>query len=154
MGLTSLACSKLSALFFYRRIFYLGGRQSSFNIVIIITAVVVILWLVVFQFLTGFQCGTHFSALWDGTYLEYCVISFPFLYGLAVSDFLLDVWILSLPIPSVVRLNARWPKKLAVLGVFLLSILGVFASGNRVAQIVQLVNGGPEYLITYDAERE
>jgi len=86
--------------------------------------------------------------------LEYCVISFPFLYGLAVSDFLLDVWILSLPIPSVVRLNARWPKKLAVLGVFLLSILGVFASGNRVAQIVQLVNGGPEYLITYDAERE
>ncbi|KAF2156106.1 hypothetical protein K461DRAFT_275197 [Myriangium duriaei CBS 260.36] len=47
-----------------------------------------------FQFLTGFQCGTHFSALWDGTYLKYCTISFPFLYGLVISDFLLDVWIL------------------------------------------------------------
>ncbi len=66
-----------------------------------VTIGVVILWLLVFQFLAGFQCGTHFSALWDGTYRQYCTLSFPFLYGLAVSDFLLDVWILALPIPGV-----------------------------------------------------
>ncbi|KAK8062537.1 hypothetical protein PG997_014634 [Apiospora hydei] len=52
-----------------------------------------------FQFLAGFQCGTHFSALYDGTYDQYYTISFPFAYGLATSDFLLDVWILVLPIP-------------------------------------------------------
>jgi len=152
--LLSLALSKLSALFFYRRIFYIGGQQNWFNIVILGTAVVVVLWLIVFEFLTGFQCGTHFSALWDGTYLTYCTISFPFLYGLALSDFLLDIWILALPIPSVLRLKATWPKKLGVLGIFALSLIGVFASGNRVAQLVQLVNGGPEYLINYDEQRE
>lgn len=122
--------------------------------VIISTAVVVTLWLVIFQFLTGFQCGTHFSANWDGTYLQYCGLSFPFLYGLALSDFLLDVWIVCLPIPSVVRINASWPKRLGVLAVFLLSVVGVFASGNRVAQFVQLENGGPEYLKTFDEERK
>ena len=77
------------------------GLQSWFNIAIWITVIIVMLWLVVFQFLTGFQCGVHFSALWDGSYLQYCTISFPFLYGLAVSDFLLEVWILALPIPKV-----------------------------------------------------
>ncbi|KAM7186872.1 hypothetical protein V8F20_011226 [Naviculisporaceae sp. PSN 640] len=150
---TSLAFSKLSALFFYRRIFYLGGCQQRLNIAVLGTAVVVVLWLFVFQFLTGFQCGTHFSALWDGTYVEYCTISFPFLYGLAISDFILDVWIVAIPIPSVLRLNASWPKRLAVLGVFLLSLVSVFASGNRVAQFVPLIHGGPEYLINWDYER-
>ena len=65
------------------------------------TAVIVVLWLVTFLFLTGFQCGLHFSSLWDGTYLQYCTISFPFLYGLVISDLLLDVWILALPVPEV-----------------------------------------------------
>ncbi|KAM7196229.1 hypothetical protein V8F33_006341 [Rhypophila sp. PSN 637] len=153
LTLTALSFSKLSALFFYRRIFYLGGGQSHLNIVVLITAAIIVVWMTIFQFLTGFQCGTHFTALWDGTYLEYCTISFPFLIGLAISDFLLDVWIVSIPIPSVLRLNAPWPKKLAVLGVFLLSLVCVYASANRVAVFAPLIKAGPEYLINFDYER-
>ncbi|KAI0886418.1 uncharacterized protein GGS22DRAFT_199702 [Annulohypoxylon maeteangense] len=153
LGTTSLACSKLSALFFYRRIFYVGGNRCWFNITVIITIIMVIIWLVVFQFLTGFQCGTHFSATWDGTYEKYCTLSFPYLYGFAVSDFLLDIWILSLPIPRILRLNATLSKKLAVLGVFFLTFIGLFASGARMTQYIQAERGGPDYFINHDEER-
>ena len=102
---TSFACIKLSALFFYRRVLCVGSMSTWLHTATKISIIIVILWLVVFQFLTGFQCGTHLSASWDGTYLKYCTISFPFLYGLTVSDFLLDVWILALPIPVVCALE-------------------------------------------------
>lgn len=78
--------------------------MPKFNIIVTASIVIVACWLVTFVLLAGFECSTHFSALWDGTYGKYCTISFPYLYGLAISDFLLDVWILALPIPSVCSL--------------------------------------------------
>ncbi|KAF3767962.1 hypothetical protein M406DRAFT_355782, partial [Cryphonectria parasitica EP155] len=123
LGLTSLACIKLSALFFYRRVFCIHGWLEAqwFSIATFVTIVLVVLWDVVFSFLPGFQCGTHFSALWDGTYETYCTISFPYLYGLAVSDFLLDVWILFLPIPRILQLHATASQKSGFIGVFALA---------------------------------
>lgn len=153
LGTTSLACSKLSALFFYRRIFCVGGKEQWFHKCIVGTIVIVVLWLVVFQFLTGFQCGTHFSAGWDGNYEKYCTLSFPYLYGFAISDFLLDIWILSLPVPRILQLNATLTKKLAVLGVFFLTFVGVFASGARMVQYIESERGGPSYFIHHDEER-
>lgn len=117
-----------------------------------ITVVVVVLWLFVFSILAGLQCGTHFSALWDGTYTQYCTISFPFLYGLAVSDFLLDVWILVLPIPRVAQLNASLSKKLAIIGVFLLACVGVGFSIARMATYIDIENGGALYFAYHDEE--
>ena len=111
LSTTTLGCTKLSALLFYRRVLCVGGRTQWFNLATTITIIIVILWLVVFQFLTGFQCGTHLSPLWDGTYLQYCTISFPFLYGLAVSDFLLDVWILAMPIPLVCSMRSQASRR-------------------------------------------
>lgn len=53
--------------------------------------------------LTGLICGTHFSALWTSRsdYLKYCGAAHPYLLSLSISDFLLDIWILALPIPQV-----------------------------------------------------
>jgi len=96
-----LGCSKISALLFYRRIFCVSGRKATFNIIVVASIVAVVGWVISFEFLTGFQCHTHFSALWDGTYAKYCTYSFAYLLGQAISDFLLDVWILALPIPLV-----------------------------------------------------
>lgn len=116
------------------------------------TIVIVVVWLVVFQFLTGFQCGTHFSALWDGTYTEYCTISFPFLYGLAVSDFLLDIWILALPVPRIIQLQASMQRKLAIIGIFLLAFVGLGASITRMVTYIVIENGGPLYFVYHDEE--
>lgn len=148
----SLACIKLSALYFYRRIFCVGGLRQWFDIASLITVALVVLWLFVFSFLAGFQCGLHFSALWDGTYTEYCTISFPFLYGLAVSDFLLDIWIIVLPIPRVLQLHASLSKKLGIIGVFLLAFAGLGFSIARMATYITIENGGALYFIHHDEE--
>ncbi|OTB03440.1 hypothetical protein M426DRAFT_177781 [Hypoxylon sp. CI-4A] len=149
----TLACVKLSALFFYRRIFCAGAKWTAFGMATWATIILVILWLLVFQFLTGFQCGTHFSALWDGTYLQYCTISFPFLYGLVISDFLLDVWILVLPIPGILRLHTTPQRKLSIIGVLLLALVGLGASTARMVQYIKIELGGPDYLLFTDHER-
>ncbi|KAI1813598.1 hypothetical protein GGS20DRAFT_552832 [Poronia punctata] len=149
----TLAFAKLSALFFYRRIFCDGSKGNKFGWLTGITIGVVILWLLVFQFLAGFQCGTHFSALWDGNYLKYCTISFPFLYGLVISDFLLDIWILLLPIPSIIRLHTSVNRKLSIIAVFLVALVGLGGSTARMVQYIKVELGGPDYLLNTDHER-
>lgn len=98
----SLACTKVSALFFYRRIFCtMSPNMRVFNAVTIGMIVVVACWLVTFEILNGLQCHGHFDT-WNPTeYAKYCTISWDFLFGYTVSDFLLDVLVIALPIPVV-----------------------------------------------------
>ncbi|KAK5997695.1 hypothetical protein PT974_00050 [Cladobotryum mycophilum] len=148
-----LGCTKASALMFYQRIFCVSGRKATFNIVVTTTVIVVACWVITFEFLTGFQCHTHFSALWDGTYTKYCTYSFPFLYGLAISDFLLDVWVLLLPIPIILRLHTTPTTKLSIIGVFLLACIGLGASIGRLVIFIQIETAGPVALLTKDHEK-
>ncbi|KAI0158121.1 hypothetical protein GGR57DRAFT_510342 [Xylariaceae sp. FL1272] len=152
-GTNTLASVKLSALFFYRRIFCVGGEQVGFQTITWITVFVVVLWLFIFQFLTGFQCGTHFSALWDGSYAEYCTLSFPFLYGLVISDFILDLWLLVLPNPNTCRLNTNVQRKLLIISIFLLTFVGLGASIARIVQYVKIELGGPDFYLYADNQR-
>ena len=102
-SITTLGGVKISALFFFRRIFCVLNRRTIFNALTLTTITIVALWTVTFLVLTGLQCGTHFSALWSGAHAQaqYCHISYPFLLGLTISDFLLDIWIICLPLPQV-----------------------------------------------------
>ena len=61
----------------------------------------VVVWTLVFELMTIFQCGTHFSAAWDGTKLRYCTWSYPSIEGVAVSNVLLDLFVVALPIYPV-----------------------------------------------------
>jgi hypothetical protein len=103
----------MSALFFYKRIVCVGGRKAIFNIIALISKVVGGLWRVAFEFTLGFQCGVHFSAQWEGTAAKHCKIVFPMLLGLTISDFLLDLWVLALPIYPVYFLS--YPYELYML---------------------------------------
>ena len=54
--------------------------------------------------MNALACGSHISALWTPpvqNYLKYCIYAFPSLQGFAISNFLLDLLILVLPIPKV-----------------------------------------------------
>ncbi|MCJ1289394.1 hypothetical protein MMC34_000926 [Xylographa carneopallida] len=168
----TFAFTKLSALFFYRRVFCVGHYMWYVNFTTITGIVIVSCWLVTFELLAGLECGTHFSALWDGTYAQYCSLSFRYLYGLTVSDFLLDIWILALPIPivrptprsavssdhltaqrlQILRLHATRTKKLSIIGLFLLAFVGLGASIARLVLIITVQNGGASYLLS-DQER-
>ncbi|KAK8079293.1 hypothetical protein PG994_003100 [Apiospora phragmitis] len=172
----TLGSVKLSALFFYRRIFCNMEKRGIFNIIIWVTVIVVVLWLFIFLFLPGFQCGTHFSALYDGTYNQYCKISLSIAYGLATSDFLLDVWILALPIPHLTKVtpisdsatsyhiaeetihHGGFPTDFGVTEPLRISsdsmtnsqYSGLAASTIRMASYINFVIGGPDYLFNTD----
>lgn len=95
--------------------------------------------------MNALQCGSHISTLWGTSvldYLEYCIYVFPFLTGFAISNFLLDLIILALPIPKVRvitlgrerfhtympqiwSLHASNARKLGVTGVFGLAAMSV-----------------------------
>lgn len=101
---TTLGFIKIGALLFFRRVFCVLGRKTFFAHATLITIIMVALWIVALDIATGLACGTHFTALWTGArnYANYChKNSWRFLLSLAVSDFILDIWILSLPLPQV-----------------------------------------------------
>ncbi|KAK7965926.1 uncharacterized protein PG986_000203 [Apiospora aurea] len=98
---STLGFVKLSALFFYRRLFCTGSKITVFGYLVWITIVVVVLRLLVFELFAAFQCGTGFSELPEGSMPYICSLVLPSSLGLAISDFLLDFWILVLPIPGV-----------------------------------------------------
>lgn len=141
----TLGCIKLGALLFYRRIFSTGGGLVSFDTTLYLCIAITILWTIAMTVMNALQCGSHISALWTtnvSDYLEYCIYAFPFVMGFAISNFLLDLLILALPVPKVrvvanrVETNLAYKpqiwslhtnnaRKLGVTGVFGLAIMSV-----------------------------
>ncbi|KJZ72069.1 hypothetical protein HIM_08524 [Hirsutella minnesotensis 3608] len=106
MSIISLGCTKASILFFYQRIFCVASRTAIYSITISVSIGLVLVWMVAMEIFTAFQCHIHFNAIWDGTQLKYCDLSYPAMEGLAISDFLLDIWVLILPIYPVCEPNS------------------------------------------------
>lgn len=96
-----LAFTKASALFFYRRIFCGANRKRGLHGIIVSTLVLLGVWLIVYEFLFAFQCGTHFSAPWESTTAKYCDLSYPVLLSQSITNVVLDIWVVILPIYPV-----------------------------------------------------
>jgi len=95
----ALGFTKLSILYFYRRIF----RGRFFNLTIWVLIEITTTWLIAFEFAAIFDCNTHFSANW-GSLAELkanCDNSFSELAAYSISDVIIDIFILVLPIPLV-----------------------------------------------------
>lgn len=152
---TSLLCAtqasiKISAVLFYRRIFHIDGLRSKLDVASIITIPIVIIWAILYTIFQYTECGTHLSAFWLGTAAEYCNLTAPFEISMVVTDLALDLWILAMPLPQILRLHVTNAKKLSVVGVFLLAFVGVGASVARVVVYSQVYGGGVAYLSTHD----
>ncbi|KAH6677566.1 hypothetical protein B0J14DRAFT_476102, partial [Halenospora varia] len=143
--IVALGFIKLSALFFYYRIFTLSHRPRLFKGVIIGSVTVTILWTIAYILVHFLQCGTHFSALWAARAIKnkYCHISYPYLLSFAVSDFILDFWIIVLPVSLIWRIQSTIPRRLAITLVFLLAAVGFAACIARMVIYVQIYNLGP-----------
>lgn len=105
-AILSMGLTKISALFFFKRVFVTGHKWETFNFITKTSIGVIILWMIAFLIMSFFECGTHISAMWTSNAkiaAKYCTHNYPVLEGLAISDFLLDFWILILPIPKVRR---------------------------------------------------
>lgn len=100
----SMGLTKISALYFFKRVFFTGHKMEVFNYITIGGIGVIVLWMIAFLIMSFFECGTHISAEWTTSAAiaaKYCTHNYPVLEGLAISDFLLDFFVLLLPIPKV-----------------------------------------------------
>ncbi|CAG8981538.1 hypothetical protein HYALB_00013165 [Hymenoscyphus albidus] len=135
MFAVSLAFSKSSILFLYRRIFYVNRKWLDLATIIIpfMIAIVVIFGISI-SFATIFACGTHVSYWWStaGSALkEHCIDTQMLTYSHSVSDFLIDVIIIAIPIPLVWRLHLSTKRKIGVIAIFLTAVVALSASSIK-----------------------
>lgn len=98
-----LGCAKASVVMFYRRVFTAGKLRRWFQVATITLIVVIALWALIFFFLMLFACGTNFSANWTTVIAleEHCPQSPHWQMSLAICDFGIDMFIITLPLPIV-----------------------------------------------------
>ncbi|KAI1178142.1 hypothetical protein F4777DRAFT_595229 [Nemania sp. FL0916] len=137
--------AKLSVLFFYRRIF----PSKAFGIITVILIVFITSCSIAFFFAFLFHCGTYFEANWAplGYLVQHCWTTTPLTDTLTVTDVVTDVFILSLPVYWVSKLNMPWTKRLAVISVFL---LGAIEIGTATARLVIFFRQSTNYVANAD----
>jgi hypothetical protein len=135
----ALGCTKASFLFLYRRIFVVE-LVSKTNIFIVSIIVIDVLWMLGFSLAGLFECGTKFWAMqtYLQAFLDNCVDDLQLSLALAVSDLILDVIILLIPLPLIWRLHLTPDKKMAITGIFLVGLGTVAASVTRVLMTAKI----------------
>ncbi|THC96963.1 hypothetical protein EYZ11_003571 [Aspergillus tanneri] len=136
--------TKLSILFFYRKIFCSAGiSKTVFDVITWVVIVLVVAWTTAFGFGAIFLCGVHPTNAWAPVAVvsEKCSAQLKLLEGYAISDFIMDVIIWLLPIPKILALNMSLRKRIAVVGVFLVGLIATAASATRMGiYITYIVN--------------
>ncbi len=86
---------------------------------------IVIVWTLSFGIGAIFLCGARPAYAWAPVALvaEHCTAQLQFLEAYAISDFIVDLFIWSLPIPKIWGLHMPVSKRLSVIAIFLVGIL-------------------------------
>jgi len=138
-----LGLTKLSLLFFYRRIFCTAKTTGILNFVIIGTIVITVMWSIAFFFANLFECGTVFSADWndnDEDVIASCVNEEWLSEAQFISDFILDAILFFMPLPTVWSLNMPIKRRIAVVLILAMGALTMVASIIKVVIIIGLVD--------------
>ncbi|KAI1747284.1 hypothetical protein F4782DRAFT_521660 [Xylaria castorea] len=136
----ALGCTKMSFLFFYRRVFAID-RTGATNIFLVGMIILIIMWATAFFLTSLFQCKLDFSAAWTSPIaeLEHCISQVKIALALTIADFITDIIILVIPIPLIWQLNLKLTKKIAVTAVFLLGAVTVAVSLLRLVMTARLL---------------
>lgn len=99
----ALGFTKLSFVFFYRRIFVTATSDTAFGIATLVAIGVIAARMISVFFAYVFICGSHFSAFWESfkSARARCFKTSIALDGFSISDFLTDVIVLFLPFSMV-----------------------------------------------------
>lgn len=136
----ALACVKLSFVYFYRRIFCTGVK-NTFRHITTAVIVLIILWALAFEFGFLFICKGHFSAFWTSikTLDAHCHPELKLELGFSSTDFITDLVVILLPLPSIWKLHMSMRRRVAVILVFCLGALTVAASITRMVIFIRAV---------------
>ena len=111
-----ISLPKLSALLFYARVFHVNG--SRFHIMLWIIGGFVISWILFAIFSTIFQC-TPIRKAWEPTVPGYCLNTYQWWLGSAISSVIIDAIILVLPMPKLWRLQLKPMRKVIITIIFI-----------------------------------
>ncbi|KAI1210112.1 uncharacterized protein F4807DRAFT_459946 [Annulohypoxylon truncatum] len=144
----AFGCIKTSIIFFSRRIF-IGHKKSIFDKVSWALIALSTVWSITFLFVIIFGCGKNVPLRWapiESTQAAGCDAIRPE-KALITSNFVLDLLILGLPLPTIWTLNMSPRRKLATTGIFLVGFLSLGAAITRVVIffIVSYQNHGMDY---------
>ncbi|KAK8080940.1 hypothetical protein PG997_008758 [Apiospora hydei] len=139
----ALGCTKMSFLFFYKRVFAID-RTGATNVLLVGMIVLVSMWMTGFFLTSLFQCKLEFGAAWESpiAQIQHCISQPKQALALTVTDFITDIVIISIPIPLIWRLHLKPAKKVAVTAVFLLGAVTVAVSLFRLVFTARLVQFG------------
>ncbi|PHH90388.1 hypothetical protein CDD83_3838 [Cordyceps sp. RAO-2017] len=143
---------KTSILFFSRRLF-LGHRSTKFDFASWLLIGLSVAWSLAFLITLIFGCGRRVWLHWAPLQVAEqsgCNVHTPE-EAMVISDLILDVMILALPLPVIWRLKMKPGRKLAITGVFLVGLVAVAASAARLAIYMTVLSQG--YGAGYDINR-
>ncbi|KAG9230530.1 hypothetical protein BJ875DRAFT_384915, partial [Amylocarpus encephaloides] len=141
---------KLSILYFYRHL--LVHTNKVFSYLAWCLMGIVAIWMLVFPFVIAFNCGTQFHYMWGSTQdlIAHCGNGIKKQEALYVSEFVTNVLLVILPIPTIWRLQMQWQKKLAVTGILLLRFMAFIASILRLVIVLQVTASSYQAVIYVD----
>ena len=135
----SLGFTKLSALFFFKRVFCIPKFPSTFKTALNIVIVAVVCWTVAFIIFPLALCGDHLYGYWDRpVFNQYCPAAHPYLISGGATDLFFELVVISLPSTQIWALPTTLQKKLATTLVFLTAFLSLGASIARLVIVVDL----------------
>lgn len=131
---------KCSLVLLYRRILVAdtGNYTDWANILVLLSLILVTLWSLSFALTWSLACRP-LRDFWDFPYVPSkptCVDTWKLNSAITISDFLIDLIILLVPVPMVWRLHLPTMRKIAVLIVFGLGSIAVAASIMRMVRVV------------------
>ncbi|KAH8203669.1 hypothetical protein TruAng_002199 [Truncatella angustata] len=136
---------KASILVLYKTIFQ---HIRPFRWAVYGMLTIVVIWAVSFFFANLFTC-LPITPLIEPFYGNKCVDTYSLWLSVLVTDLIVDVGILIMPIPLVLRLHLPWKDRLGVLGMFLLGTIVVAIS---IARLVQSLEVAAEFGLHYNDE--
>ena len=146
LSAASLGLTRISALLFYRRIFCVPGRTAFFRAVIYGSITVISLWMVAFVILPPLQCGPNLS-VWSASAkvrAAHCSMGRKIILGFCISDLLIELFVIAMPIPKIWQLKTSLKRRLAVLFVFLTAFVSLGAVMARLIITTRLLNNRVE----------
>ena len=139
----NLGVIKISILLFYRRLFIVKPFKIASGVMMALVAS----WAVSFTSAMAAQCSppTYFWKSFEIDYPPHCIQVQLMYQGLGYSDLILDVLVLSLPIPMVASLHLPWKTKIKVIDILMLG--SVYVNFHVVTIDALQLTESTEYLV-------
>ena len=122
----SISLTRLSLLFFYRRIF----ATKRFHYLSLVMLFFIIGWWIAYVVAVILSCRPV-NAFWDQSVKGHCMNEMTLAYGLTATELAINVVLLVMPVPWIKRLRLPTEKKVAIWGVFMLGGFVLIACSLR-----------------------